>query len=127
MAIKLVAQEEDYYDLKRDDPKIDKDLVDRLLGRTEIASAGTIQKLMKAPFFNLSLKEKAYLYEQLELIKSPPVRSLDGTPIRDLFVLELSVAPGDPTCLYRSANGRVWVKTPGGTQVLNDEQINSEL
>jgi hypothetical protein len=36
--IKGVAQEEDYYDLKRDDPKTDKDLVDKLLGRTEIAS-----------------------------------------------------------------------------------------
>jgi hypothetical protein len=56
-----------------------------------------------------------------------PVRSLDGTPIRDLLVLELSVARGDPTCLYKSANGRVWVKTPGGTQLLNDEQISSEL
>jgi hypothetical protein len=56
-----------------------------------------------------------------------PVRSLDGTPIRDLLVLELSVAPGDPTSLYKSANGKVWVKTPGGTQSLNDDQISSEL
>jgi hypothetical protein len=52
---------------------------------------------------------------------------MDGTPIRDLLVLELSVAPGDPTCLYKSANGSVWVKTPGGTQSLNDDQISSEL
>lgn len=59
--IKGVAQEEDYYDLKRDDPKTDKDLIDRLLGRTEIASAGTLQKLLTAPFFNLAVKEKAYL------------------------------------------------------------------
>jgi hypothetical protein len=61
VAIKLVAQQEDYYDLKRDDPKTDKDLVDRLLGRTEIAAASTLQKLLTAPFFNLAGKEKAYL------------------------------------------------------------------
>ncbi len=61
VAIKGAAQEEDYYDLKRDDPKAKKDLVDRLLGRTEIASAGILQRFLTARSFNLSVKEKAYL------------------------------------------------------------------
>ena len=56
-----------------------------------------------------------------------PVHNPDGTSVPDLVVVELSVGPGDPAFLYRSASGSVWVKTPGGTQILNEEQIESEL
>jgi hypothetical protein len=61
VAIRLVAQEEDYYDLKRDDPKTDKDLVDKLLGRSEKSSAGVLQRLLEAAKLKITQKERAYL------------------------------------------------------------------
>src|ERR1044072_1765556 len=60
VAIKTAAQEEDYYELKRDDPETDKGMVDKLMGRSEKASAGILKRILTAPSLRLSTKEKAH-------------------------------------------------------------------
>lgn len=61
VAIKKAAQVEDYYDLKRDDPTVDKDGVDKLLGISEDKSAPIIGKLLTSPPTNLTGEEAAHL------------------------------------------------------------------
>lgn len=61
ITIKKAAQEEDYYNLKRDDPTVDKDGIDKLLGITEHNSAPIIDKLHLTPPDSLSSVEAAHL------------------------------------------------------------------
>lgn len=61
ITIKKVAQEEDYYDLKRDDPTVDKDGVDKLLWITEEKAAPIIGKLLCSPPASLTGEESAHL------------------------------------------------------------------
>jgi hypothetical protein len=61
ISIRLVAQQEDYYDLKRNDPSVDKDGVDQLLWMSEQNSAPIITRLLTAPSLSLSGEEKGHL------------------------------------------------------------------
>ena len=61
IAIRTAAQEEDYYDLKRDDPTVDKDGIDKLLWMSENNSAKPISKLITASSFSLSQDEFDHL------------------------------------------------------------------
>lgn len=70
ITIRKVAQTEDYYDLKRDDPTTTKDDVDKLMGMSERNAAPTIQRLLTAPSLILSGEEQAYLSWFLGLLGS---------------------------------------------------------
>lgn len=61
IAIKSVAQADDYYDLKRNDPTTDRDMVDTLMGLSETKAAPIIQRLLTAPKLTLAGEEKAHL------------------------------------------------------------------
>ena len=61
ISIRKVAHEEDYYDLKRDDPEVDKDAIDRLLGLSENHTAPIIARLLSASSPNLTNEEIGYL------------------------------------------------------------------
>jgi hypothetical protein len=56
-----------------------------------------------------------------------PVLNESNQQVDDLWVCELDINPGDPKQLYRTGTGRVFMKTDGGRQILNDEQIEVEL
>src|SRR5258708_630870 len=57
MAIKTIAQEEDYYDIKSVVPGVDKDEVDRLLAFSENAAAPIVTRLLNATSSSLSREE----------------------------------------------------------------------
>lgn len=61
ITIRKAAQAEDYYDLKRDDPTVDKDGVDKLMGMSERNAAPIIQMLLTAPSLTLTEDEKSHL------------------------------------------------------------------
>jgi hypothetical protein len=61
ITIRKAAQAEDYYDLKRDDPTVDKDGVDKLMGMSERNAAPIIQILLTAPSLTLTEDEKSHL------------------------------------------------------------------
>jgi hypothetical protein len=60
-AIRTAAQEEDYYDLKRNDPSVDKDGVDKLLGMSEDKSSKAITQLLTSSSFSLVGADVGYL------------------------------------------------------------------
>lgn len=76
MSIRRVAQEEDYYDIKLDDPSVDKDGVDKLLLLSERTGAPIIKKLLTAPSLDLSDEAIGYLSWFVGLLgsRTPAVR-----------------------------------------------------
>lgn len=60
-SIRQIAQEEDYYDLKRDDPTVDKDAIDKLMLLSERTAAPIISNLLTASSFNLAGEDIGYL------------------------------------------------------------------
>jgi hypothetical protein len=61
LSIRIVGQENDYYELKRDDPTVDKRGVDNFLGVAENKSANAIRKLIATPVVPITAEEKGYL------------------------------------------------------------------
>ena len=61
IAIRTAAQEEDYYDLKRNDPTVDKDGVDKLLWMSENNSSNAISRLITDTSFTLAGSDRGYL------------------------------------------------------------------
>ena len=61
ITIRKVAQAENYYDLKRNDPTVDKAGVDNLMGMSERKAAPVVQHLLTASSLTLSDDERTYL------------------------------------------------------------------
>ncbi len=61
IAIRTAAQEEDYYDLKRHDPTVDKDGVDKLLWLSENNSSKAIAELLTGSLDSLNGADVGYL------------------------------------------------------------------
>jgi hypothetical protein len=61
IAIRTATQEEDYYDLKRDDPTVDKDGVDKLLWLSENNSSKAINELLTGSLNNLNGADIGFL------------------------------------------------------------------
>jgi hypothetical protein len=76
ITIRKVAQEEDYYDLKRDDPTVDKEGVDKLLWMTEDKAAPIINKFLSTPPSKLTGEERGHFcwFVGLLAIRTPFMR-----------------------------------------------------
>jgi hypothetical protein len=75
-SVRQVAQEEDYYDIKLDEPDIDKDGVDKLLQMSERTAAPVIKKLLTGSLSDLSDEDFFHLSWFIGLLgsRTPAVR-----------------------------------------------------
>jgi hypothetical protein len=75
-SIRQVAQDEDYYDIKLDDPDVDKDGVDKLLQMSERSAAPVIVKLLTGSLSDLSNEDFFHLtwFTALLGARTPAVR-----------------------------------------------------
>lgn len=76
MSIRKVAQEEDYYDIKSDDPSMNKDMIDKLLFMSEDTAAPILNKLRTASLQDLSNEDIVNLswFVGLLACRTPGVR-----------------------------------------------------
>ena len=76
MSIRKVAQEEDYYDIKSDDPSMNKDMIDKLLFMSEDTAAPILNRLRTGSLQGLSNDEVANLswFVGLLACRTPAVR-----------------------------------------------------
>jgi hypothetical protein len=76
MSIREVAHEEDYYDLKRDDPEVDKNATDKLLMFSERTTAPIITRLLSTSSPSLTDDDIGYLSWFVGLLgsRTPAVR-----------------------------------------------------
>ena len=77
ISIRKIAQEDDYYDIKLDEPDIDKDAIDRLMLLSERTAAPIITRLLNASSLSvLSGEDRGYLSWFVGLLgsRTPAVR-----------------------------------------------------